>query len=140
MILSYEDIEHIAAAVLDDFERAMPLNLICTRGVPVETLATTYLGMIVKYARLSNGVIGDTAYDDVECIITEGGVTRIIPLKRNDILLDISLAQLSENAAAMHCRRFTLPMSAPIRYCFNLKVRRSSPRAGVDMNTERRIH
>lgn len=121
MILSYEDIEHIAAAVLEDFESTIPSNLICTRGLPVETLATTYLGMIVKYARLSNGVIGVTAYDDVECIITEGGVTRTISLKRNDILLDISLAQPSENAAAMHCRRFTLAHECAHQILFQLE-------------------
>ena len=69
MILSYKQIEEIAAAVTNDFnefffgKEADGVRL--ARATPIDQLAKDYLGLSVSFARLSSdgSICGLTAYE-----------------------------------------------------------------------------
>lgn len=119
MVLTYKDIERIAAAVSQDFA-----DTVQGAGeapcVPIERLAAKYLGLSVSYARLSGdgSVLGVTAYGDTEY---DTG-SRVIQMKRNQVLMDLSLAVLSGNTDAMRRRRFTLAHECAHQILFQLGV------------------
>ena len=123
MILSYENIEHIAAGVAKDFccaihagEKKYEIN--------IDRLAKAYLGLEVSYRTLSDdgSVLGVTAYRDAEYAVNAGDVMKIIPLKSNQVLLDRSLAVFSDNVAGTRRRRFTLAHECA--HCSSLRPRR----------------
>ena len=100
MILSHAQIEDIAAATTKDFnkffyresehqKRDMP------RGTPIDQFASLYLGLDVSFTRLSSdgSLCGVTAYSDTEYIVETDGITKTIPLKRNQVLLDSSFIE-----------------------------------------------
>ena len=100
MILSLRQIEDIGAAVIQDFNKffycgsnALRNNKV--RATPIDQFAREYLGLSVRFARLSaDGCIcGLTSYADAEYIIEEMGVVRTIELKQNQILLDSSFLE-----------------------------------------------
>ena len=96
MILSYENIEHIAAGVAKDFCNAIPAGE-KKYEINIDRLAKAYLGLEVSYRMLSDdgSVLGVTAYRDAEYAVNAGDVMKIIPLKSNQVLLDRSLAVAS---------------------------------------------
>lgn len=123
MILSYENIEHIAAGVAKDFccaihagEKKYEIN--------IDRLAKAYLGLEVSYRTLSDdgSVLGVTAYRDAEYAVNAGDVMKIIPLKSNQVLLDRSLAVFSDNVAGTRRRRFTLAHECAHQILFQLEA------------------
>ena len=123
MILSYADIEHIAGAVSEDFYGGTSADNERPFCFPIERFASTYLGLSVAYARLSNdgSVLGVTAYQDIEYVVRAGDVKKIISLARNQVLLDKSLAGFSESISAKRRRRFTLAHECAHQILFQLE-------------------
>ena len=128
MILSYTQIEEIAAAVTKDFnefffgERAVP-ETHYAQATPIDWLATDYLGLRVSYARLSEdgSICGLTAYTDTEYAATCQGVTRLIPLKANEVLLDSSFMEPGQVRARCGKRRFTLAHECAHQILFQME-------------------
>lgn len=95
MILSHKQIEEIAVAVTKDFNEFFfgkeDEEVRIARATPIDQLAKDYLGLTVSFARLSSdgSICGLTAYADTENIVEEMGVRRTIPLKSNQVLLDM---------------------------------------------------
>lgn len=115
MILSQKNIEEIAAAVTKDFNEFFYGNKSedtrrMARGTPIDQFAKDYLGMNVSFARLSSdgSICGLTAYADTEYIVEELGVKRTIPLRKNQILLDVGFIQCGQVHKLCGKRRFTL--------------------------------
>ncbi len=96
MILSQKQIEEIAAAVTEDFNKFFfgteSEKVRMARATPIDQFARDYLGLQVSFARLSSdgSICGLTAYTDTEYIVEEKGVRRTLPLKSNQVLLDES--------------------------------------------------
>lgn len=124
MILSYADIEHIAGAVSEDFYGGISADDERPFCFPIERFASTYLGLNVAYARLSNdgSVLGVTAYKGTKYTVRSCGVTKVISLKRNQVLLDKSLAVLSDNIIGTRRRRFTLAHECAHQILFQLEA------------------
>ncbi len=122
MILSYENIEHIAAGVAKDFCNAIPAGE-KKYEINIDRLAKAYLGLEVSYRMLSDdgSVLGVTAYKDTEYAVKAGDVTKVISLKRNQVLLDKSLAVFSDNVAGTRRRRFTLAHECAHQILFQLE-------------------
>ena len=123
MILSYENIEHIAAAVTRDFN--------CTVSVggkkyemDIDRFAKVYLGLEVSYRTLSDDgrVLGVTAYRDTAYSYEHNGETIVTPLRRNQVLLDKSLAVFSDNVVGTRRRRFTLAHECAHQILFQLEA------------------
>ena len=100
MILSLRQIEDIGAAVIQDFNKffycgSNALRNNKGRATPIDQFAREYLGLSVRFARLSadGRICGLTSYADAEYIIEEMGVVRTIELKQNQILLDSSFLE-----------------------------------------------
>ena len=98
MILSHKQIEEIAAAVTMDFNefffgKDADNERSTAQATPIDQFAKDYLGLSVSFAHLSSdgSLCGLTAYADTEYTIEEQGVKRTIPLKANQVLLDILL-------------------------------------------------
>ena len=97
VILSQKQMEEIAAAVTKNFNEFFfgeDADVCIPRATPIDQFAKDYLGLQVSFAHLSSdgSILGLTAYDDTKYIVEERGVTRTIPLKRNQVLLDESLS------------------------------------------------
>ena len=100
MILSHKQIEEIAAAVTKDFNefffgKDADNERSTAQATPIDQFAKDYLGLSVSFAHLSSdgSLCGLTAYADTEYTIEEHGVKRTIPLKANQVLLDLSFIQ-----------------------------------------------
>lgn len=128
MILSQKNIEEIAAAVTKDFnvfyfgcdsEESRRM----ARGTPIDQFAREYLGMAVSFARLSSdgSICGLTAYADTEYITEEMGVKRAIPLRKNQILLDVSFIQPGQVHKLCGKRRFTLAHECAHQILFQME-------------------
>ena len=128
MILSHDDIEEIAAATISDFNeffykggipamRTMPIS------TPIDQFASEYLKLHVSYTHLSSdgSFCGLTAYEDTEYTCEVDGVTRIIPLKRNQVLLDNSFIQPGQVRKFCGKRRFTLAHECAHQILFQLE-------------------
>ena len=124
MILSQKNIEEIAAAVTKDFnvfyfEESRRM----ARGTPIDQFAREYLGMAVSFARLSSdgSICGLTAYADTEYITEEMGEKRAIPLRKNQILLDVSFIQPGQVHKLCGKRRFTLAHECAHQILFQME-------------------
>lgn len=77
MILSQKQIEEIAAAVTEDFNKFFfgteSEEVRMARATPIDQFARDYLGLQVSFARLSSdgSICGLTAYTDTEYIVEE---------------------------------------------------------------------
>ena len=78
MILSHHQIEDIGAAVIQDFNKffycgSAALGDKYVRATPIDQFACDYLGLSVRFARLSvdGSICGLTSYADAEYIIEE---------------------------------------------------------------------
>lgn len=127
MILSYPHIEEIAVATVNDFKRFFYGNVDTIKKMPSETpidqLAKDYLNLKVSFERLSSdgSLCGITAYCDTEYIITENGITRTIPLKRNQVLLDESFIKPMQIKKLSGKRRFTLAHECAHQILFQME-------------------
>ncbi len=128
MILSQKNIEEIAAAVTKDFNEfyfgcSSEDTRRMARGTPIDQFAKEYLGMIVSFARLSSdgSICGLTAYADTEYITEEMGVKRVIPLRKNQILMDASFIQPGQVYKLCGKRRFTLAHECAHQILFQME-------------------
>ena len=115
MILSYAELENIAAATTKDFNSFFfgitdNCHAVMPSATQIDQFASKYLNLKVSYTRLSSDgtLCGLTAYEDTEYICDIGGITRTIPIKRNQILLDSSFIELGNIKKLCGKRRFTL--------------------------------
>ena len=128
MILSHAKIEEIAAAVTKDFnlfffgyganeERKMP------QVTPIDQFASKYLRLTVSFEKLSldGSLCGLTAYEDTEYAISENGVVRTIPLRKNQVLLDSSFITPGNVKKLCGKRRFTLAHECAHQLLFQLE-------------------
>ena len=128
MILSQKNIEEIAAAVTRDFNEfyfgcSSEDTRRMARGTPIDQFAKEYLGMNVSFARLSSdgSICGLTAYADTEYITEEMGVKRVIPLRKNQILMDASFIQPGQVYKLCGKRRFTLAHECAHQILFQME-------------------
>lgn len=123
MILSYENIEHIAAAVTRDFNCTVPVGG-KKYEMNIDRFAKVYLGLEVSYRTLSDDgrVLGVTAYRDTAYSYEHNGEIMVLPLRRNQVLLDKSLAVFSDNVVGTRRRRFTLAHECAHQILFQLEV------------------
>jgi hypothetical protein len=77
----------------------------------------------VSFTRLSpdGSICGLTAYADTEYIIEEMGVKRTIPLRKNQILLDVSFIQPGQVHKLCGKRRFTLAHECAHQILFQME-------------------
>lgn len=123
MILSYENIEHIAAAVTRDFNCTVPVGG-KKYEMDIDRFAKVYLGLEVSYRTLSDDgrVLGVTAYRDTAFSYEHNGEIIVTPLRRNQVLLDKSLAVFSDNIVGTRRRRFTLAHECAHQILFQLEA------------------
>lgn len=127
MILSYAEIEKIAAATIKDFNeflyRSNTVEGRFAQATPIDQFAKDYLGLDVSFIRLScdGSICGLTAYADTEYTIQNGGMTRTIPLKQNQVLLDSSFIQPGQVKTLCGKRRFTLAHECAHQILFQLE-------------------
>lgn len=128
MILSHIQIEEIAAAVTKDFNEFFfggraAFETHYAQATPIDQLAGDYLGLQVSFARLSDdgSICGLTAYTDTEYAATCQGVTRLIPLKANEVLLDSSFMEPGQVRARCGKRRFTLAHECAHQILFQME-------------------
>jgi hypothetical protein len=128
VILSHKQIEEIAVAVTKDFneflfgkdadnERSMlrQHRLTSCQGL---------FGLSVSFAHLSSdgSLCGLTAYADTEYTIEEHGIKQTIPLKANQVLLDLSFIQPGQFMLCAGSADLPLPMNALIKSCSGWKA------------------
>ena len=137
MILSHIQIEEIAAAVTKDFNEFFfggraAFETHYAQATPIDQRAGDYLGLRVSFAHLSDdgSICGLTAYTDTEYAATCQGVTRLIPLKANEVLLDSSFMEPGQVRARCGSGGSPLPMSAPTRFCSRWSLTRRGRPAG----------
>ena len=128
MILSHIQIEEIAAAVTKDFNEFFfggraAFETHYAQATPIDQLAGDYLGLRVSFARLSDdgSICGLTAYTDTEYAATCQGVTRLIPLKANEVLLDSSFMEPGQVRSRCGKRRFTLAHECAHQLLFQME-------------------
>lgn len=128
MILSHTQIEEIAAAVTKDFNefffgKHAAFETYYAQATPIDQLAGDYLGLRVSFAHLSDdgSICGLTAYTDTEYASTCRGVTRLIPLKANEVLLDSSFVEPGQVKARCGKRRFTLAHECAHQLLFQME-------------------
>lgn len=127
MILSHAQIETIAAATIKDFNEFFygtdEKRDRFAQATPIDQFATDYLGLDVSFIRLSHdgSICGLTAYTDTEYTIQEGGITRTIPLRQNQVLLDSSFVQPGQVKSLCGKRRFTLAHECAHQILFQLE-------------------
>ena len=134
MVLSQGQLEEIAAATLKDFyetvHRRPAAKFRFAQATPIEQLARAYLGLSISYAHLSSdgSICGLTAYTDTEYQVQEMGITRTIPLKQNQILLDTSFIEPYQAQKLRGKKWFTLAHECAHQILFQLatdELRRS---------------
>lgn len=132
MILSHHQIEDIGAAVIQDFNKffycgSAALGDKYVRATPIDQFARDYLGLSVRFARLSvdESICGLTSYADAEYIIEEMGTVRTIELKQNQILLDSSFLEAGKVKKLCGKRRFTLAHECAHQILFQMESEES---------------
>ncbi|MCD7887492.1 MAG: ImmA/IrrE family metallo-endopeptidase [Clostridiales bacterium] len=146
MILSHSDIEDIAAAVTWDFDRFFfgaddREKRQYVQPTPIDQLAKEYLKLNVTFANLSQdgSILGLTTYADTQFEIIQNGYSRILPLKRNQIVLDSSFIQPGNVRRMCGRRRFTLAHECAHQILFQLE-KDESKLAHRRAYAERRVH
>lgn len=138
MILSHRQIEDIAAAIIQDFNKFFYCGSTVfgdkyVHATPIDEFARDYLRLNVRFARLSadGSICGLTSYADAEYIIEEMGVIRTIELKQNQILLDSSFLEAARSKSCAASAALPWRMSAHIKSCFRWSPR-SPSKSAVD--------
>lgn len=119
MILSKKQIEEIAMGVIYDFREVTGINEVFT---PIDQVAKDYLNLDVLIAKLSDdgSVCGLTAYDDTKLQYQLNGQTVVLPLKKNQIVLDSSFIAPGKVKTLCGKRRFTLAHEIAHQVLFSL--------------------
>ncbi len=127
MILSQKDIEEIAAAVVQDFQRFFfgaeaenPFR--SALPTPIDQFASDYLKLKVSFGKLSGdgSIYGLTAYTDAEFLIEEEGKQRKISLERNQVMMDENFIRPENIRRLCGKRRFTLAHECAHQILFQL--------------------
>lgn len=128
MVLSRVQLEEIAAAVTDDFDRfffGIPPGM---EGedilpTPIDQLAREYLGLEVVFAPLSpdGSICGLTTYADTEFTAEEDGTAYRFLLKKNQVVLDRRFIQPGQIKKLCGKRRFTLAHECAHQILFQLE-------------------
>ena len=132
MILSHRQIEDIAAAIIQDFNKFFYCGSTVfgdkyVHATPIDEFARDYLRLNVRFARLSadGSICGLTSYADAEYIVEEMGVVRTIELKQNQILLDSSFLEAGKVKKLCGKRRFTLAHECAHQILFQMESEES---------------
>jgi hypothetical protein len=128
MVLSHKKIEEIAIGVMKDFNTfffgaAHETQAAMPSATPIDQFASHYLNLKVSFTRLSaDGTLcGLTAYEDTEYVCDIDGITRTIPIKRNQILLDSSFIEPGQIRKLCGKRRFTLAHECAHQFLYQLE-------------------
>lgn len=128
MILSRSQLNEIAAAVTDDFNRfffGFPPEEERDELLPtmIDQLATDYLGLEVVFAPLSadGSICGLTAYAPTYFIAEENGVVHRFAIKENQVVLDTSFVQPEQIKRLCGKRRFTLAHECAHQILFQME-------------------
>ena len=128
MILSHRQIEDIAAAIIQDFNKFFYCGSTVfgdkyVHATPIDEFARDYLRLNVRFARLSadGSICGLTSYADAEYIVEEMGVVRTIELKQNQILLDSCFLETGKVKKLCGKRRFTLAHECAHQILFGME-------------------
>ena len=129
MILSHDMIEAYAICYLDSFSRRCHLEEVSpnkrkyARATPIEQFATQYLGLELLYTKLSDvgSVLGITAYEDTAYQYTADGKVKTVPLLKNQVLLDTSLAPNKLRDINRCRRRFTIAHECAHQILFRME-------------------
>ncbi len=107
MILSREQLENMAVAVLKDFRQVTGIDTFFT---PIDQVARDYLNLEVVFEHLSSdgSFCGITAFDDTELKIEVDGTERTLHIKRNQVVLDSGFIKIGQVRKLCGRRRFTL--------------------------------
>ena len=86
MILSYQDLDVIADSILREFKPGR----ITLDAIDVERLARSFLGLTIRYERLSDdfSILGATTFSPVELELLCHGKTQVISLPADTVLLE----------------------------------------------------
>lgn len=113
MYLNYEQLEQIAEAAIQDFNNFFYGDTEEARephATPIDQFARDYLNLDVKIERLCSdeSICGITAYSDTELETSINGYRVCLPVKQNEVLLDINFLQPGNVQRLCGKRRFTL--------------------------------
>ena len=120
MILTRDDLEIIAENIIADFKKEIGID---TSFTLIEQLATEYLKLRVTFERLSNdsGFCGVTAYKDTQFKTVVDGHTKIICIKKNQVILDSDFMEVGKVSELCGKRRFTLAHEIAHQILFSLE-------------------
>ena len=128
MILTLLQIEVLAAAVSQDFNNFFFHDDVAAtrsfpRATPIDQFAHDYLGLNIGFARLSpdESVCGLTCYADTEYTFEENGVVQTLPIRQNQILLDVSFQMPGRKKKLHGKRRFTLAHECAHQLLFQME-------------------
>ena len=146
MILSHRQIEDIAAAIIQDFNKFFYCGSTVfgdkyVYATPIDEFARDYLRLNVRFARLSadGSICGLTSYADAEYIVEDMGVVRTIELKQNQILLDSCFLETGKVQKLCGKRRFTLAQECAHQILFQMESEESQQK-GRKLYAERRFY
>jgi len=126
MYLSYQDIEEIAEAVMDEFNAFFfgndPRGKI-PHATPIDQFARDFLKLDVRVERLcsDSSISGVTAYSDTELHTTIFGYPVCIPLSQNEVIIDIEFMQPGNVQRLCGKRRFTLAHECAHQILFQME-------------------
>ena len=114
MVLSRNEIESMAVAVMNDFNSIFweksEIPYRSPQVTPIDQFAKEYLGLDVSFYPLSKdgSFLGLTAYAETEYVLNTNGTQRVIYLKKNQIILDDAFIDPLRIRELCGKRRFTL--------------------------------
>ena len=114
MVLSRDEIESMAVAVMNDFNsifwKKSEIPYRSPQATPIDQFATEYLGLDVTFYPLSKdgSFLGLTAYAETEYILNLEGKQHTLPLKKNQVVLDAGFIDPVKFKDLCGKRRFTL--------------------------------
>lgn len=121
MYLTKQKIEEMGTAILEDFRSATGIY---TPFTPIDQFAADYLGLHVKFAKLSDHgeVCGLTAYADTCYAVTIDGREHFYPIRANDIILDSKFIDTPEHVHSLcGMRRFTIAHECAHQILFRME-------------------
>lgn len=120
MILSYEQIETIATAVIEDYKVVTGISIEATA---IDQLASQYLNLEVTFEKLSDdgSLCGLTVYADTLLNLYAKGIPKTVELKKNQVILDSSFIEPGQVHKLCGKRRFTLAHEVAHQILFALE-------------------
>lgn len=145
MILSYGDIETIAAGVMKDFNSYFDAKekraISGPRFTPIDQFAKDYLGLNIRFLHLSydGDFCGLTTYADTEFHLQLEGSVKTIQLRQNEVIMDASFIRPDQVKKLCGKRRFTLAHECAHQILFQLESDQQKS-ACQKMYSERRLY